>query len=49
MNLEHIIKICTKTVNIIRFRALNHRQFIEFLNDIESKHKDVLYHDQVQW
>jgi len=49
MNLEHVVFIVTKTVNFIRPHGLKHRQFIEFLNEIESEHKDVLYHNQVRW
>ncbi|CAI6372756.1 unnamed protein product [Macrosiphum euphorbiae] len=49
MNLEHVMNIVTKTVNFIRSHGLKHRQFIEFLNEIESEHKDVLYHNQVRW
>lgn len=49
MNLEHVMKVVTKTVNFIRSHGLKHRQFIEFLNEIESEHKDVLYHNQVRW
>ncbi|KAF0759662.1 general transcription factor II-I repeat domain-containing protein 2B-like [Aphis craccivora] len=48
MNLEHVMNIVTKTVNFIRSHGLKHRQFIEFLNEIESEHKDVLYHNQVR-
>ncbi|KAE9527235.1 hypothetical protein AGLY_012933 [Aphis glycines] len=46
MNLEHVMNIVTKTVNFIRSHGLKHRQFIEFLNEIESEYKDVLYHNQ---
>jgi len=42
MNLEHVMNIVTKTVNFIRSHGLKHREFIEFLNEIESEHKDVL-------
>ena len=49
MNLVHVMNIVTKTVNFIRSHGLKHRQFIEFLNEIEWEHKDVLYHNQVRW
>jgi hypothetical protein len=49
INLEHVMNIVTKTVNFIRSHGLKHRQFIESLNEMESEHKDVLYHNQVRW
>jgi len=49
MNLEHVMNIVTKTVNFIRSHGLKHREFIEFLNEIESEHKDVLYYNRVRW
>ena len=36
-------------VNLIRARGLNHRQFRNFLKDIEADFTDVLYHTNVRW
>jgi hypothetical protein len=36
------------TVNFIRSRSLNHRQFRELLIAIEADYVDVIYHSQVQ-
>ncbi|KAL3853930.1 hypothetical protein ACJMK2_013225 [Sinanodonta woodiana] len=49
LNLEHVMKIVVKFVNFIRSPALNHRSFKEFLNEIESEHNDLVYHNKVRW
>nr|DBA20368.1 TPA: hypothetical protein GDO54_017157 [Pyxicephalus adspersus] len=41
--------ICNKTVNFIRAKALCHRQFKQFLLDIQAEYEDVLYHNDVRW
>ncbi|KAI7790853.1 putative general transcription factor II-I repeat domain-containing protein 2-like [Triplophysa rosa] len=38
-----------KTCQFIRARALNHRQFIQLLNETEAEHHDLLYHSNVRW
>ena len=38
-----------RAVNLIRARGLNHRQFRNFLEDIEKDFSDVLYHTNVRW
>lgn len=37
------------TVNFIRSRGLNHRQFREFLSELESEYSDLQYHTAVRW
>lgn len=38
-----------KTVNFIRSRGLNHRQFSEFLKDLDGQYSDVPYFAEVRW
>ncbi|CAK1598966.1 unnamed protein product [Parnassius mnemosyne] len=43
------MKVVVSTVNFIKSRGLNHRQFKQFLDDIESEYGDLLYYIEVRW
>uniref|UniRef100_A0A7N4NTM1 HAT C-terminal dimerisation domain-containing protein n=1 Tax=Sarcophilus harrisii TaxID=9305 RepID=A0A7N4NTM1_SARHA len=43
------MKIVVSSVNFIRAKALNHRQFQEFLSELNVEYEDVLYHTEVHW
>ena len=45
----HVMKPVAKTINFIRSNALYHRQFQQFLHDIDTEYGDVLYHNDVRW
>lgn len=47
LKLNHVIKVVTKVVNFIR--GLNHRQFVEFLKEIESDFYEIPYYTEVRW
>ncbi|KAF7702809.1 General transcription factor II-I repeat domain-containing protein 2 [Cucumispora dikerogammari] len=49
LNIKHAIEPVVGIINIIRARELNHRQFKTLLEDLENKHYDVLYHNNVRW
>uniref|UniRef100_A0A669BDA4 SPIN-DOC-like zinc-finger domain-containing protein n=1 Tax=Oreochromis niloticus TaxID=8128 RepID=A0A669BDA4_ORENI len=49
LKMDHIVDVVTKTVNFIRARALNHRQFIALLEENEMEHGDISYHCSVRW
>ncbi|KAM8812643.1 general transcription factor II-I repeat domain-containing protein 2-like [Rhynchonycteris naso] len=44
-----VMKIVVSCVNFIRANALNHRQFQEFLSELNVAYEDVLYHTEVNW
>lgn len=48
-NMSHVLQPVIKTINFIRSKGLNHRQFQEFLQDLDSTHSDVVYHTEVRW
>jgi hypothetical protein len=43
------MQVVIKTVNYIRSHALSHRQFKEFLKELDSKYGNVLYFSRVKW
>ena len=45
----HVMKLVAKAINFIRSKALCHRQFQQFLHDIEAEYGDVSYHNNVRW
>ena len=49
LKLNHVINVVTKTINFIRARALNHRQFVALLEEHENEHGDIRQHTAVRW
>ena len=49
LGFAHVMKAVVSTVNIIKSRALNHRQFKGFLNEIEAEYKYVTYYTEILW
>lgn len=49
LQFDHVMKPVVKTINFIRSKALNHRQFQQFLLDMDAEYGDVLYHTDVRW
>ena len=43
------MSVVVKTVNFIRARGLNHRQFTSFLLDLDTEYGELLYHTEVRW
>lgn len=48
-DLENVMTVVVKTVNYIKARGLNHRQFQSFLTELEAEYTDVIYHCEVRW
>ncbi|XP_073670885.1 general transcription factor II-I repeat domain-containing protein 2 [Paramisgurnus dabryanus] len=49
LKFDHVVSPLVKAINFIRAKALYHRQFQQFLSDIEAQYGDVIYHNDVRW
>lgn len=49
LKMDHVLSLVTKTVNRIRGRALNHRQFSQLLEDMNIQFTDVPFYTEVRW
>lgn len=49
LELAEVMNIVVKTVNFIRSSSLKHRQFKNFLAEVDSAYPDVPYHCEVRW
>ena len=49
LKFEHVMKKVVTCVNFIKSRALNHRQFQEFLEDVQAEHGDLMFYCEVRW
>nr|XP_042903463.1 general transcription factor II-I repeat domain-containing protein 2A-like [Parasteatoda tepidariorum] len=47
IDIDHILNIVVKLVNMIRSRGLLHRQFQQFLESVHAEHSDILYYSKV--
>ena len=43
------MEVVVKTVNVIRARGLFHREFQEFLSELDAGYGDEVYHSAVRW
>jgi hypothetical protein len=43
------MEVAVASFNFIQSRALNHRQFKEYLSDLFSDYEDVSYYCEVRW
>ncbi|XP_068232174.1 protein FAM200C-like [Palaemon carinicauda] len=46
---KEVLSVCVKVVNYIRGRALNHRVFKLFCEEMGSEHQVLLFHTEVRW
>lgn len=49
LKFAHVMSKVVSSINFIKSRALNHRQFKEFLEDIEAEYGDLVYYCEVRW
>ena len=49
LQLNHVVKAVVKLINYIKGRGLHDRQFVKFLEEIDSDYQDLLYHSHVRW
>lgn len=47
--LKEVLSTAVKVVNFIRARALNHRIFKRFCQEMGAEHEVLLYHTEVRW
>ncbi|KAL3969674.1 KRAB domain-containing zinc finger protein [Sarotherodon galilaeus] len=46
---DSVMKVVVSCINFIRANGLKHRQFQQFLSELESAYGDALYYTEVRW
>lgn len=46
---KHVMEVVVSCVNFIKSRGLNHRQFQQFLHDLEAEYGDLIFYCEVRW
>ncbi|GFT91697.1 general transcription factor II-I repeat domain-containing protein 2A [Nephila pilipes] len=49
IDITHVLNMVLKLINTIRSRGLVHRQFPEFLIEVDADYSDLLYYTKVRW
>ena len=49
LKIDHVMDVVIKCVNQIRTKALKHRQFQSFLEEVGAEYEDLIYHCDVRW
>ena len=49
LDMSHVMKVVVTAVNMIKHNALKHRQFQQYLIELESEYGDLLYYAKVPW
>jgi len=47
--LSSVMNTVSSIVNVLKANALNHRQFVEFLDSLNSDYPDLLMHTEIRW
>ena len=48
LKFEHVMSVVVSIVNYLRARALKHRTFRAFLEEVDAKYEDLVYHTEVR-
>ena len=49
LDMSHVMKVVVTTINVIKHNALKHRQFQQYLVELESEYGDLLYYTKIRW
>ena len=49
LQMKNVMDAVVKTINFIRARGLNHRQFTSFFTLLDTEYGELLYHTEVRW
>jgi hypothetical protein len=49
LKMNHVMGTVIKTVNFICASALNYREFVAFLEEVENEYGEIFYHTNVRW
>ncbi|GFW16790.1 general transcription factor II-I repeat domain-containing protein 2A [Trichonephila clavipes] len=49
LNISHVMKVVVKVINSIKNNPLKHRQFQEYLRELESEYGDIIYYTKIRW
>lgn len=49
LNMSHVMTVVVKVINSIKNNSLKHRQFQEYLGELESEYSDLIYYTKIWW
>ena len=49
LKFDHVMSVVVSVVNYLRARALKHKIFRAFLEEVDAECKDLVYHTEVRW
>ncbi|KAF6017168.1 hypothetical protein EB796_024498 [Bugula neritina] len=49
LRMDNVLQVVKETVNYIRSRGLKHRQFRQFLDELQAEYEDIPYFAEVRW
>nr|XP_022904403.1 general transcription factor II-I repeat domain-containing protein 2-like [Onthophagus taurus]XP_022904404.1 general transcription factor II-I repeat domain-containing protein 2-like [Onthophagus taurus] len=49
LNMSHVMSVVINIINKIKNNSLKHRQFQEYLRELESEYCDLIYYAKIRW